>query len=146
VEDLDKIVIKRRSDTAKTPENGKHITKTRTPEKSLTVKTPKNLVGTLAMVLKELPKPAIEGKVLDTEEKEDIKKKFKAKFMKENLPDRILELGIANVNYDQELGSLLISKLLKQIQDPAETDIQQQEEVNEVDQDEYNKLDYEIDE
>lgn len=126
--DLDKIVIKKRSKTeAAANKTGK----------SLVVKTPNNLVAKLALKLKELPKIAVVPSPKTPKEKMALKKKVKAKYMNENLPERILYLALEKVSYDEERVYLLLSKLVQ-----PDTQVVEVEEVV-VNLEDEDMLDYE---
>jgi len=138
--DLDSVVIKKRAKTpASENKNGE--------EKSLKVHTPTNLVGRLALILKDLPKPAVEAAKLTEEQKSVLKKKFTKKFVQSEVPDKILLLALANVNYDESLANLLVSRLIKQMSAPPAENTQSpvQEEVDLNENGDEEKLDYEVD-
>jgi len=126
--DPETIVIKKRD--AKNGEGGKDS------GKSLTVNVPKNLVGRLALKLKEMPKPAVQPKTKTDKEKEALKKKMKNKFAGDDLPERIILLALENVLFDENRAVALLNKVVKD-------DVQVQEVVDlEYEED---KLDYEAD-
>jgi len=131
--DLDKVVIKKRAQRLSNEKDDSN--------KSLTVRTPKNLVGKLAMKLKELPKPAVEPSVKTDKEKVALKKKIKDKYAKSDLPEKILYLALENVAYEEDRVILLLDKMTK---DNTAQSSPTAEEIVTLDDD--DQLDYEAEE
>jgi len=134
--DLDKVVIKKRDKRASSGKDDQG--------KSLTVRTPQNLVGKLASKLKELPKPAVEPKMKTDKEKLALKKKIKEKFSKSDLPEKILYLALENVAYDEKRANLLLNKMVDTKEQPN-ADTQELVTLDDDDDDE-ERLDYEAEE
>jgi len=133
IQSLDTVVIKRREKTgAAKATNGK----------TMTIKTPNNLVAKLAAKLKEMPKPGVIPAEKSDKEKTALKKKIKDKYKKESLPERILYMALENVAYDESRAILLITKMLK---DDTNTPKKVPEVVT-VDDNDEDKLDFEADE
>lgn len=134
IPNLDTVVIKRRSvagNKAAADKNGK----------TMTIKTPNNLVAKLAAKLKELPKPGVIPAQKSDKEKVQLKKKIKDKYKKEQLPEKILYLALENVAYDESRAILLISKMLKDDAAPNK-----EADVVTLEDDDEEKLDFEADE
>eukprot|EP00092_Neocalanus_flemingeri_P101025 GFUD01129103.1.p1 GENE.GFUD01129103.1~~GFUD01129103.1.p1 ORF type:complete len:244 (-),score=111.21 GFUD01129103.1:83-814(-) len=118
--DLDKVVIKKRE---------KKNEEKSLDDKVLVVKKPNSMIAKLAEKRKELSLLDSSVAPKSDQEKIDLRKKFKEQFVnEEKITEKVLNMALESVFYDEDQGNHLINLLLEQDEKKQEADVEQKEE------------------
>merc|ERR1711892_442908 len=131
--DLDKIVIKKRD---------KRNEDKSVDDKVLVVKKPNSMIGKLAEKRKELSLLATSATQKSDQEKTELRKKFKEKFLnEEKITEKVLNTALESVFYDEDQGYQLINMLLEEEEEEKQEDDIEQKDQIEVENYEKDEID-----
>jgi len=125
--DLDKVVIKKRE---------KKMEDKPVDDKVLVVKKPNSMIAKLAEKRKELSLSAPTLSPKSEHDKMELRKKFKEKYLtEEKITDKVLNMALESVFFDEEQGYQLINKLLEQEEEHNEVNDETKNDEEEITED-----------
>merc|ERR1712228_20728 len=125
--DLDKVVIKKRE---------KKMEDKPVDDKVLVVKKPNSMIAKLAEKRKELSLSAPTLSPKSEHDKMELRKKFKEKYLtEEKITDKVLNMALESVFFDEEQGYKLINKLLEQEEEHNEVNDETKNDEEEITED-----------